>query len=103
MTEINIELYCNKFSFHVKGHTKSDVCTAISILTYTLTQNLIISHEKGELKELNYDLREGNSNVFAIINNKYLDKISEMIEFTKVGFLLLVNQYPDYVQIKSTL
>lgn len=103
MTEINIELYCNKFSFNAKGHTKSDVCTAISTLTYTLVQNLIISHEKGELKELNYDLREGNSNVSAIIDNKYLDKISEMIEFTKVGFLLLVNQYPDYVQIKSTL
>ena len=92
-------------TLRVKGHVGWNVagddivCAAISILAYTLAQNIKIAYERGLLKYLpRIKLKEGD----AIITSRAADsdaynEILHMYLYTQTGYQVLAHNYPKYV------
>lgn len=95
-------------SLHMKGHAGMStvgndvVCSAASILAYTLAQTAVTAYEMGKLKYKPTAKLNSGSAVVTVRAKE--DTYWEMVHAAVViqtGFLLLANNYPNFVTVKA--
>ncbi len=94
-------------SLRVKGHAgqakrgRDVVCSAASILAYTMAQYLQYVHEQGGLvKRPRIVLNEGDALIVANPTDVYEGEVLNAFFVAEVGYHLLAQNYPQYVKIK---
>ena len=93
--------------FKIDGHAGQDnsghdiVCSAASILAYTLAQTMrYIEEQDGfELKPI-IQLNEGKAIVLVRPREKYEGEVMQSFFTIEVGYSLLAQNYPQYVELK---
>lgn len=74
------------------------VCSACSILSYTLAQTLLLMKTEGRLrKKPRVDIKEGKAKIVAEPKAEALSEILSYFYMTYVGFCLLHENYPQFV------
>lgn len=101
MTKVYINNSDGRIVLKVQNHTKSDVCTAISTLLYTLAENVIRAESKGKVEEFNYRLNPGDAFLNVKPKTGYFNDILNLFSMIKAGFELLVNQYPKHIELTA--
>lgn len=82
-----------------KGH--DIVCSAASILTYTVAQYLQYIHKRGGLqKSPRINLNNGDALIVAKPKSEYEAEVLNAFFVAEVGFSLLAQNYPQYVELK---
>jgi uncharacterized protein YsxB (DUF464 family) len=102
---INIEFNPKALQLDIKGHAgqeekgKDIVCSAISILFYTLAQNL---HESVEmLKEVpTIKNNDGEGYICCKPKEEYEGNIALMYKTILTGMQLVATEYPEFVTFK---
>ena len=91
----------------VDGHAGQDVsghdivCSAASILTYTIAQYLrFVDEQKGLKNKPHIELNEGNAIIIAKPTEDYEGEVFNAFFVAEVGFSLLAQNYPQYVELK---
>ena len=78
------------------------VCSAASILAYTVGQTLTQMHKQGWLKKRPHiNLREGKGLITCVPKREYFDECLMVFFVAEVGYSLLRNNYPQYVDVKT--
>lgn len=97
-----------QLSLHVKGHAEFDnagqdiVCSAVSILTYTLAQNVKVHNTRGLCKD-NPMIKFGKGDAVITCRAKDDKSFAELLGaylYTQTGYDLLAHNYPKYVKLK---
>ena len=95
-------------SLLVEGHAgqaekgQDIVCSAASILAYTVGQTLTQMHKQGWLKKRPHiNLREGKGLITCVPKREYFDECLMVFFVAEVGYSLLRNNYPQYVDVKT--
>ena len=77
------------------------VCSAASILAYTVGQALTQMYKQGWLKKKPHiNLREGKGLITCIPKKEYFDECLMVFFVAEVGYSLLHSNYPQYVDVK---
>lgn len=108
MTTITLTRTKETICIDIKGHAeyaesgKDIVCSAISILAYTLAEHLATVFEQGIIKKkpivelgdgsFRIECNTDDKKVYSYLLGKYM--------FVMVGYELIQNTYPEYVEIK---
>lgn len=80
----------------INGHAGDDsVCTAVSILTYTLLYELDKYQSEGKITELDVDLQDGY--VKISFENEHGGDVNVMLDVIYAGFNLLALEHPDHI------
>ena len=94
-------------SLRVKGHAGQAkrghdiVCSAASILAYTVAQYLRYVHQQGGLaKKPRIILDEGNALIVAKPTQAFEGEVLNAFFVAEVGYNLLAQNYPQYLGIK---
>ena len=95
-------------SLRVDGHAgqaengKDIVCSAASILAYTVAQTLTQMYKQGWLKKKPHiNLKEGKSLITCVPKQGYFDECLMVFFVAEVGYHLLTTSYPQYVEVKA--
>lgn len=90
----------------VKGHAGQDemghdiVCSAASILTYTIAQYLKFINERGGLqKKPHIVLNDGDALIVAKPKSEFEAEVLNAFFVAEVGYSLLAQNYPQYVEL----
>ena len=90
----------------VKGHAgqaekgNDIVCSAASILTYTIAQYLKYVYKQGGLqKKPVIKLNDGDSLIVAKPTEEYEGEVLNAFFVAEVGYSLLAHNYPQYVEL----
>lgn len=90
----------------VEGHAGQDekghdiVCSAASILTYTIAQYLQYVNKRGGLqKNPRIAIKEGNALITAKPTKEYEVAVLNAFFVAEVGYSLLAQNYPQYVEL----
>ena len=93
-------------SMSVEGHAgqaesgKDIICSAASILAYTVAQTLTQMHKQGWLKKKPHiNLNEGKSLITCVPNEGYYDECLMVFFVAEMGYHLLASNYPQYVAL----
>ena len=82
-------------------HGHDIVCSAASILTYTIAQYLHYINERGGLqKKPHIVLNNGDALIVARPTEKYMGEVLNAFFVAEVGFSLLSQNYPQFVELK---
>ena len=82
----------------VKGH--DIVCSAASILTYTIAQYLQYIYDRGGLqKKPRIVINDGNALIVAKPKSEYEAEVLNAFFVAEVGYSLLAQNYPQYVEL----
>lgn len=94
-------------SLKVNGHAGMDdkghdiICSAASILTYTVAQYLQYVDKQGGLREKpEIDIKEGDALIVAKPTEEYVGEVLNAFFVAEVGFSLLAHNYPQFVELK---
>lgn len=94
-------------SLLVEGHAgqaekgQDIVCSAASILAYTLGQTITQMDKQGWLKKKPHiNLKEGKGLITCIPNEEYFNECLMAFFVVEMGYSLLANNYPQYVEVK---
>ena len=109
---IYAEFFTNKdagsITLKLTGHAgqaeagKDIVCSAASILAYTVAQALQFVYEEGGLKKKPHlKLEEGNTIIVAKPNEDTYAEVLHTFFVAQVGYHLLAHNYPQYVTLSS--
>ena len=97
----------NFISIKVKGHAGQAepghdvICASASILAYTVAQYLRYVHKQGGLvKKPHIALNEGDALIVAKPTKKYEGEVLNAFFVAEVGYHLLAQNYPQFVEIK---
>ena len=95
-------------SFAMKGHAGQAeighdiVCSACSILAYTITQVIQTEAKEGSFKAKPYIVLEsGNAYIVCQPKEEKYNEILHAFYVTAVGYTLLAHNYPQFVELKS--
>lgn len=90
----------------VKGHSglaeegKDIVCSAVTILAYTVAQVVETMQEQGRLKNKpNIRLEKGDAVITCKPTKQYFAEALHTYTVAQVGYDLLHSNYPQYVQL----
>lgn len=96
----------NAIVLKVEGHAgqnkrgKDIVCSAASILTYTLAQYLQYVNSRGGLvKKPHIELKDGKAIIVAKPKADYEGEVLNAYFVAEVGYSLLAKNYPQYVKL----
>lgn len=91
----------------VKGHAGMDdkghdiVCSAASILTYTIAQYLQYADKQNGLRRKSrINIKDGDALIVAFPTEEYMGEVLNAFFVAEVGFHLLAQNYPQYVELK---
>ena len=91
----------------VEGHAgqndkgKDIVCSAASILTYTIAQYLQFVDNRGGLqKKPHIKIEDGDAVIIAKPTEEYEGEVLNAFFVAEVGYSLLAQNYPQYVELK---
>ena len=94
-------------SLLVEGHAgqaekgQDIVCSAASILAYTVGQALTQMYKQGWLKKKPHiNLKEGKGLITCIPKREYFDECLMVFFVAEVGYSLLHSNYPQFVDVK---
>ena len=94
-------------SLLVEGHSRQAekgrdiVCSAASILVYTIGQVLVQMDKQGWLKKKPHiNLKEGKGLITCVPKEEYFDECLMAFFVAETGFILLHNNYPEYVDVE---
>ena len=77
------------------------ICSAASILTYTIAQYLQYVHERGGLqKKPRINMNSGDALIVAKPTEEFEAEVLNAFFVAEVGFSLLAHNYPQYVELK---
>lgn len=108
MVKIHFWQEKDKGSIHmkVKGHADTApkgedlVCSAATMLVYTVSQALIFMHEQGQLEEKPYiKIREGKAVVVARPKGEFFAEALHTFWVAQCGAHVLAKNYPDHVSL----
>lgn len=98
--------YRKKYNMlHIEGHAYSGeaghdlVCSAASILAYTLAANLENAKACGYVKEVHLDMKPGDAVVRCTPAKKYQNTVELVIQTILTGFSLLARDYDRYIKL----
>lgn len=100
---IKVTYYRNQHRLTVEGHAGSGanghdlVCSAASVLTYTLASFVSNMAAAGQLKAKSIKLDEGNARVSCKTKAKHDSAVTLVFDSICAGFELLHENYPTYV------
>jgi uncharacterized protein YsxB (DUF464 family) len=101
MTEVTVEKKRNLIEIKIVGHAGYNpgndiVCSACSILTYTLIQNLINAEKEDKaLRIISQDISNG---YVCLLIEPLRHRVYTIIDVISSGFKLLQDQYPEFVK-----
>ena len=109
---VTAEFFANKESgsitLKLTGHAgqankgEDIVCSAVSILAYTVAQSLQFMYEQGELqKKPHIKLAEGDTIIVAKPKAEAYAEALHTFFVAQVGYHLLAHNYPQYVTLSS--
>ena len=94
-------------SLKVNGHAGMDdkghdiVCSAASILTYTIAQYLqYVDKQSGLREKPKIEIKDGDALIVAKPTEEYMGEVLNAFFVAEVGFSLLSHNYPQYVELK---
>jgi uncharacterized protein YsxB (DUF464 family) len=93
-----------KLSGHAQQaeHGKDIVCSAASILAYTVAQTLQFQYEEGGLKKKPHlKLEPGDTVIVAKPRPERFEEALHTFFVAQVGYSLLAKTYPQYVSLSS--
>lgn len=97
----------NTLIMKVVGHAgmnnegKDIICSAASILAYTIAQYLKYVHDRGGLhKKPHIVLNEGDALIVAKPTQEFEAEVLNSFFVAEVGYSLLAHNYPQYVELK---
>lgn len=97
----------NTIVLKVEGHAGQNkkghdiVCSAASILTYTIAQYLNFIHERGGLqKKPRIKIEDGDALIVAKPTEEYEGEVLNAFFVAEVGYSLLAQNYPQFVELK---
>lgn len=101
---INIEFNPNTFTLDIKGHAghgekgEDIVCSAISILFYTLAETL---HSSKHLlaEEIDFNDEDGNGHISCVPKEEYEANISLIYWTILKGLEIVANHYEENVKL----
>lgn len=108
MVKIHFWQEKDKGSIHmkVKGHAnvapkgEDLVCSAATMLVYTVAQALTFMHEQGQLEEKpRITIREGKAIVVAKPKEDYLAEVLHTFWVAQCGAHVLAKNYPEHVSL----
>ena len=83
-------------------HGKDIVCSAASILAYTVAQALQFQYEEGGLKKKPHlKLAPGDTVIIAKPKAEHYEETLHTFFVAQVGYCLLAKTYPQYVELSS--
>ena len=90
----------------VEGHAglnkegQDIICSAASILTYTVAQYLQYVYERGGLqKKPRIDIKSGDALIVAKPTKEFEAEVLNAFFVAEVGYSLLAHNYPQYVEL----
>ncbi|MDD3692586.1 MAG: ribosomal-processing cysteine protease Prp [Oscillospiraceae bacterium] len=94
----------NRHKITIEGHAGYNpgldiVCSAVSMLSFTLLQALKDEHENGNLRYLNMRHDSGNVHVVADTKKLFCERLQTIINTIFLGFELLAAKYPEHVEL----
>lgn len=96
----------NALVMTVKGHAGQNkkghdlVCASASILAYTVAQTIKYIHAQGGLKKKpRIELNDGDALIVCKPKEEYYAEALHTFFVAEVGFSLLANNYPQYVEL----
>ena len=88
---------------HYAEHGKDIVCAAVSILAYTLAEDINMAYQVGYLtEEPTIDMQEGNAEIKCCPIEAAESIVSLIFQNVCVGFEIMSKQYPEYVAYDIT-
>lgn len=107
MLNVTFEKDGMELTLKVEGHAgqatmgQDIICSACSILAYTVAQLVTNAKEEGDLKlPPVISMESGDAIVSCIPTEEAYDTIYGVYLFASVGYKLLAHSYPQYVEIK---
>lgn len=104
---ISVKYNAEEYRLSVEGHSgyaepgKDIICSAASILAYTLAQNLMFAEEDGIVQELQADLEQGNAEISCRPTAGQEEEIRCIFSVVRTGFLLLSTNYPKFINFSE--
>ena len=96
------------FLLEIEGHAGQDdsghdiVCSAASILAYTLAQTMrYIEEQEGFEVNPVIHLSEGKATILVRPKKEYEGEVLQTFFTIEVGYSLLAQNYPQYVELKQ--
>jgi uncharacterized protein YsxB (DUF464 family) len=90
----------------MEGHAGADefgkdiICSACSVLCYTLAQVFILMDDRNELMEKPVtDIEDGKARIVARPKAEYKNEAMQSFYTVIVGFTLLAHNFPQYVDL----
>lgn len=104
---ITIKMYRKDKSYEldIQGHANYDasgkdiVCSAVSILYYTLANSIININDEKKVKSCKIKGGEGNASIELEASDKGIQEISTILKTVVTGFMLLQDNYKDNVKL----
>lgn len=108
MTAITFNI-SDTLSLEIKGHAdyaaegEDIVCSAVSILAYTLAEHIAILYEGGMLCDKPViKMNSGDLKIECKPTKEALQNITNIFTFVELGFALIANTYPDNVKLNES-
>lgn len=107
---VKIRFYVDRntkaIKFNATGHAESNeygndiVCSAVSILAYTLAQNINDAYNRGHLKyNPTIIMQSGNAAINCKAKESRYSEIINIYRVIQTGYELLEKKYPQYVDL----
>ena len=107
---VSINIISNKktqyLELNVKGHAglaeagQDILCSAVSILTYTVAQSISNMREDKFTECPLISLENGDAKISCRCKSKSFDETEKAFKFARTGYTLLTHNYPQYVELK---
>lgn len=104
--KFNQDAETETISLKVEGHAgqnekgKDIICSAASILSYTVAQYLNYVHTcKGLQKKPRVDIKDGDVLIVAKPTKEFEAEVLNAFFVAEVGYSLLAHNYPEYVEL----
>lgn len=104
---ISVKYNAEEYRLSVEGHSgyaepgKDIICSAASILAYTLAQNLMFAEDDGIVQELQANLEQGNAEISCRPVAGQEEEIRCIFSVVRTGFLLLSTNYPKFINFSE--
>lgn len=104
MTEISFDLCGDTFIFECTGHTGFDargsdiLCSAVSVLCYTLEDYLLNMEQCGRITRLVRDFRDGSVFIEFVCASDDDVPLLQAVDAVMGGFRILADSYPEHIK-----
>lgn len=110
MTKVEIYNNKNELRMCISGHAGYGelnnlpsgcdiVCSAISIISYTVMQRVTDMENEGKTISTEIDYKPGYVSIFVTVQDNFRKELSWTVETIKTAYKLLSDTYPDFITL----